>query len=283
MNQQLTLLWHYLLPKRLLNEFAGLLANSRIFRLKNYLINYFIKRHPVNMDEALESDPFAYESFNAFFTRRLKASVRPLGSSTYLCPADGFVSQAGRLKNGQLIQAKGMHYELSKLIADDKLAEDFSDGSFITIYLSPTDYHRLHMPIDAVLVKQVYIPGRLFSVQPFTTNHIPGLFAKNERLVLHFKTAKGPFILVMVGATIVGHMGTSWSGDIKRQHDIHQVDYQHQDIHLQQGDEFGYFKLGSTVIMLTPEAIDWKMPIDSGSPCRMGQDMADDNNSASTH
>lgn len=275
MNKRLTLLWHYLLPKRLLSEFAGLLANSRIHRLKNHLIAYFIKRHPVNMDEAIETDPFAYESFNAFFTRRLKASVRPLGKSTYLCPADGFVSQAGALENGQVIQAKGIHYELSQLIADNKLAHQFANGSFITIYLSPTDYHRLHMPIEARLVKQVYVPGRLFSVQPFTTEHIPGLFSKNERLVLHFETAKGPLILVMVGATIVGNMSTYWSGDIKRQHDVHKVDCQHQDIRLHQGDEFGYFKLGSTVIMLTPETMDWKMPIDSGSSCRMGQDMAD--------
>lgn len=275
MNKQLTLLWHYLLPKRLLTEFAGILANSRIPRLKNYLIAYFIKRHPVNMEEAIETDPFAYASFNAFFTRHLKPEIRPLGKSSYLCPADGFVSQAGIIKDNQLIQAKGINYELSKLVAQDTITSDFLNGSFITIYLSPTDYHRLHMPIDGRLIKQVYVPGRLFSVQPFTTDHIPGLFAKNERLVLHFETAKGPLILVMVGATIVGNMGTKWAGDIKRVHEIHQVNYDHQDIHLKKGDEFGYFKLGSTVIMLTPNSIDWKMCIGAGSSCRMGQNMAD--------
>ena len=131
------------------------------------------------------------------------------------------------------------------------------------------------MPVDARLIKQVYIPGRLFSVQPFTTEHIPSLFAKNERLVLHFETSSGPLILVMVGATIVGNMGTSWSGDIKRHHEIHKEDFLHQNIQLKKGEEFGYFKLGSTVIMLTPKNIDWKMPIISGSRCSMGQSMAD--------
>ena len=275
MNKQLTLLWHYLLPKSLLNAFSGMLANARTPQLKNFLIAYFIKRHPVNMTEALETNPFAYESFNAFFTRHLNPKARPLGKSNYLCPADGFVSQAGSLQNGRLIQAKGINYPLSQLIADDAIAHDFTNGSFITIYLSPTDYHRLHMPIDGRLIRQVYVPGRLFSVQPFTTEHIPGLFAKNERLVLHFETKKGPLILVMVGATIVGAMGTSWAGDIKRQHEMHKVDYHHQDIRVNKGEEFGYFKLGSTVIMLTPEAINWKMPIESGKSCRLGQDMAD--------
>jgi phosphatidylserine decarboxylase len=274
MNKQLSLLWHYLLPKRLLSEFGGLLANSTISRLKNYLIAYFIKRHPVNMNEAIESNPFAYESFNAFFTRHLKPEARPLGNSRYLCPADGFVSQAGRLHDGQIIQAKGIDYALTQLIADKTLAANYSDGSFITIYLSPTDYHRLHMPIDARLLKQVYIPGRLFSVQPFTTEHIPGLFAKNERLVLHFETDHGPLILVLVGATIVGTMGTSWTGDIKRQHEIHIIDYSKQNILLKKGEEFAYFKLGSTVIMITPQELDWQMSVNSGVSCCMGQAMA---------
>jgi phosphatidylserine decarboxylase len=274
MSQILKLYWHYFLPKYILTLFAGFMANNRLPWLKNYLIQDFLTKYPVNMQEALETNPRSYENFNAFFTRKLKPNARPMAKATYIIPADGFISQAGPIHEELILQAKGKDYAVNALIANHKLAQRFNEGAFATIYLSPKDYHRIHMPIDGQLISQTYIPGKLFSVQPFTTENIPNLFTQNERLVLHFETTKGPMMLILVGATIVGTIGTSWQGDLKRSKKIEQIDYS-TPIELKQGDEVGYFKLGSTVIMLFSHRPQWLTPIESGTPTKWGEALAE--------
>ena len=276
MINQIKLLWHYLLPKNILTQFAGILANSKVRWLKNYLIQDFVKKYPVNMQEALEPNPLAYENFNAFFTRHLRPDARKIASNRMVSPADGFISQGGKLLKDKLLQAKGIYYTVEQLLASPDEAKKYEDGDFLTIYLSPKDYHRIHMPLAAKLVKQTYVPGTLFSVQPFTTEYIPGLFTRNERLVLHFETDFGPMALVMVGATIVGCMGTTWDGDLSRQNKIHEKIFS-SPISLEKAQELGYFKLGSTVIMVFPKQakILWQNKLTSGSPIQMGQVLAD--------
>lgn len=268
--------FHYLLPKLKLTQFAGLLARSKIVWLKNYLIAYFVKRHPVNMAEAIESNPFAYASFNDFFTRHLKPGLRPIATERYVSPVDGAISQFGQLNVHQILQAKGIDYsfqQLTQMRAEEALP--FKNGSFMTIYLSPKDYHRVHMPIDGKLIKQTYIPGHLFSVQPFTTENIPQLFSQNERLVMSFETEHGPFVMVMVGATIVGAMGTAWQGDLKRQKKLETIEWP-TPIALKKVEEVGYFKLGSTVILLWPESanIHWHKPFSLAESLKLGQAVA---------
>jgi len=257
MSNTLKILYHYLLPKQLLTKIAYYLAESKISWLKNYLIRDFLNRYQVNMAEAIQNDPFEYESFNAFFTRRLQASARPMAKADYLFPADGVISEMGNIQQGQLLQAKGIPYRLQDLLASD--TTNFDHGSFMTIYLAPKDYHRVHLPVDATLTEQVYIPGRLFSVQPFTTSHIPNIFSRNERLVLNFDSKNGPFSMVLVGATIVGCIGTTWDGDCPRQSKLQR---KKMNLDLKQGEEIGYFKLGSTVILLWSKNIkeleNWK-------------------------
>jgi phosphatidylserine decarboxylase len=276
MINQLKLYWHYLLPKYLLTKFAGLLANSPIKFLKNYLIKDFVKKFSINMDEALEANPLAYKTFNDFFTRHLKPDARPMANSRMICPADGFISQGGPLKNNKLLQAKGIYYTLESLLASKEEAQKYLDGEFVTIYLSPKDYHRVHMPMSAKLVGQTYIPGSLFSVQPFTAEHIPGLFSRNERLVMHFETEWGPMAIILVGATVVGCIGTAWDGDVKRSHQISEKTF-NPPLEIQKGMEIGYFKLGSTVIMVLPKEIqaNWKVSMNTGTPLQWGQALSD--------
>jgi phosphatidylserine decarboxylase len=278
MRNQLKIYYHHLLPKRFLTFIAFILANSKIKWLKNYLIADFIKKHPVNMQEAAEPNPFAYASFNDFFTRNLAPNARTFAHQRYISPVDGAISEAGKLQQDQLLQAKGMYYRLGDLIAEPNAANyaDFIDGSFMTIYLSPSDYHRVHMPIKGQLVKQTYIPGNLYSVQPFTTEHIPHIFSENERLVLHFTTEDGPFIMILVGATIVGCIGTSWQGDLKRQNQLQTQEWENGPI-LEKGAETGYFKLGSTVILVWPKFtnVQWTNPWRSGTNVRLGEAIAD--------
>lgn len=270
------LYFHYLLPKKKLTQFGGLLASSKIIWLKNYLIAYFVKRHPVNMSEAIESNPFAYASFNDFFTRHLKPGARTIAEELYVSPADGAISQFGQLNEHQILQAKGIDYSFQQLTqTTHKEALSFKDGSFMTIYLSPKDYHRIHMPIDGKLIKQTYIPGQLYSVQPFTTENIPQLFSQNERLVLHFDTMNGPLIMVMVGATVVGCIGTAWQGDLKRTNHMDMIEWP-TPIAVKKGEEVGYFKLGSTVIVLWPEAnnLTWHKTFSQGETLKLGQALA---------
>jgi phosphatidylserine decarboxylase len=244
-------LLQYMIPKFALTVFAGFVADLEISWLKNFIIHQFIKQYQVNMAEALEVNPERYPSFNAFFIRKLNPKARPLVPSELICPVDGILSETGRIQQGQLLQAKGRTYTLSALL-DEDVAHPHTclNGYFSTFYLSPKDYHRIHMPIDGKVTKMIYLPGKLFSVQPATVRMIPELFAKNERVVVYFDTPKGELVMVLVGATIVGKIATAWHGEFKRSVSKQVFDYTAQNITLKQGEEMGYFKLGSTVILL---------------------------------
>ncbi|HAT2066527.1 TPA: phosphatidylserine decarboxylase [Legionella pneumophila] len=269
----------YLIPKHGITALAGYFADVRNPHLKNFLIRNFIHKFDVDMSEALIEDPKSYDCFNDFFIRHLKPECRPLSQSDVICPVDGCISEIGKIERGQLLQAKGKYYSVQELLAcDGQLAEQFVQGQFATLYLSPKDYHRVHMPIDAELVSMTYIPGALFSVQPATTRVIPKLFARNERLAIFFKTKIGPMVMVMVGATIVGAIGTSWHGDVKRSKKVERFDYSEQfsDKIISQGSEMGYFKLGSTVVLLfaNGEKIQWDKELLAGSKIQLGKPMA---------
>ncbi|CZH07549.1 archaetidylserine decarboxylase [Legionella pneumophila serogroup 1] len=269
----------YLIPKHGITALAGYFADVKNPRLKNFLIRNFIRKFDVDMSEALIEDPKSYDCFNDFFIRHLKPESRPLSQSDVICPVDGCISEIGKIERGQLLQAKGKYYSVQELLAcDGQLAEQFVQGQFATLYLSPKDYHRVHMPIDAELVSMTYIPGALFSVQPATTRVVPKLFARNERLAIFFKTKIGPMVMVMVGATIVGAIGTSWHGDVKRSKKLERFDYSEQfsDKIISQGSEMGYFKLGSTVVLLfaNGEKIQWDKELLAGSKIQLGKPMA---------
>lgn len=269
----------YLIPKHGITALAGYFADVKSPRLKNFLIRNFIRKFDVDMSEALIEDPKSYDCFNDFFIRHLKPECRPLSQSDVICPVDGCISEIGKIERGQLLQAKGKYYSVQELLAcDGQLAEQFVQGQFATLYLSPKDYHRVHMPIDAELVSMTYIPGALFSVQPATTRVIPKLFARNERLAIFFKTKIGPMVMVMVGATIVGAIGTSWHGDVKRSKKLERFDYSEQLSNkiMSQGSEMGYFKLGSTVVLLfaNGEKIQWDKELLAGSKIQLGKPMA---------
>lgn len=230
----------YLLPKQALTVLAGLLADVKSPAVKNFIIRQFIAKYRVNMQEALVEDPAIYKSFNEFFIRNLKPESRPLAKADIISPVDGVVSELGRINEGQLLQAKGRYYTVADFLANEPASAQFQDGHFITLYLSPKDYHRVHMPLDGMLHKMVYIPGRLFSVQPTTARVIPQLFARNERLVIYFETRLGLMAMVMVGATIVGAIGTSWHGELRRQKKVQTFEYQQAETMLKQGSEVGF-------------------------------------------
>lgn len=275
----------YLLPKRAMTEFAGYCAGSRNTAWTHNVIPWFIKRYGVNMDEALESNPRSYATFNDFFTRALKPGVRPLAAADYVSPVDGAISQLGAIDADQVFQAKGHHYSTRALVGGDAdLAAQFDHGHFATIYLSPRDYHRIHMPVQGRLRRMVYVPGDLFSVNPATAQGVPGLFARNERVVCVFDVPHPgptgqetrPFVLVLVGATIVGSMATTWHGVVNppRAPAVCEWRYDDEAVTLQQGEEMGRFLLGSTVVMLWPRdsiafSADWR----AGRPVRMGEAM----------
>jgi phosphatidylserine decarboxylase len=266
----------YLIPKHGLTSFAGFLANNKNTKIKNHLIQNFIAKYQVNMDEALMEDPTAYACFNDFFVRHLKPERRPLAQADIIAPVDGCVSEIGAIKKGQLIQAKGRYYSVAKLLScSENTANQFINGQFATLYLSPKDYHRVHLPMDATLTSMTYVPGALFSVQPTTARVVPNLFARNERLIISFSTEAGPMAMVLVGATIVGAIGTSWHGDIQRGKKNRHFDY--ADKIMKQGDEVGYFKLGSTVILLFAEGnkVQWNPQLNAGSPIRFGQPLGE--------
>lgn len=265
----------YLIPKQWLTLLAGSFARVKNPAIKNFLIRSFILRFRVNMEEALIQDPEAFDCFNDFFIRYLKPGCRPFASSDLISPVDGQVSELGDIAEGQLIQAKSRYYTVDELLGGDKArAQAFNQGKFITLYLSPKDYHRVHLPINAVLKSMTYVPGRLFSVQPSTVRVIPKLFARNERLVIHFETKIGPMAMVLVGATIVGSIGTRWHGDVARAKEIMHFDYSEAYIKKQfvQGDEIGFFKLGSTVILLMSDGqkIEWDKQLTAGCGIRLG-------------
>ena len=256
MSDTLAVLPQYLLPKKALTSFAGWVANARWGRRTTAIIEWFIGKYNVNMAEAANPDPASYASFNEFFTRALKEGVRPLAKADFVCPVDGAISQIGAIEKDQIFQAKGHHYSSTALVGGDAaLAAQFDNGHFATIYLSPRDYHRIHMPCDGQLRRMIYVPGDLFSVNPTTARGVPGLFARNERVVCVFDTAHGPLVLTLVGATIVGSMATVWHGVVNppRSPQICEWHYDAGAVSLRQGEEMGRFLLGSTVVMLFPK------------------------------
>lgn len=270
-------LTQYLLPHKIISLIAHLSANCKIIWVKNYLIGYFIKRYAVNMNEAIEADPFAYATYNQFFTRRLKPEARPIDASpaAIVSPADGAIAQIGRINNEKIIQAKGHDYSVHDLLANDPCAEQFLNGSFATVYLAPKDYHRVHMPFNGKLLKMLYIPGKLFSVNNHAAENIPNVFARNERVAAIFDTAAGPMAVILVGAMIVGSIETTWAGQITPPHtsQIKNYNYANQDaIEIAKGAEMGLFKLGSTVIILfAPQAITWDQSISNNMDIKMGR------------
>ena len=256
MFDRLAVLPQYLLPKKALTVFAGWVAGGRWGWITTAIIRRFIRRYQVNMAEAAEPDAASYASFNEFFTRALKNEARPLTPARFICPVDGAISQFGAIAQDQIFQAKGHSYSTSALLAgQDNLAQAFQDGHFATLYLAPKDYHRVHMPCAGSLKRMIHVPGELFSVNPVTARGVPGLFARNERVVCLFDTDHGPMALVLVGATIVGSMATVWHGVINppRPGTVREWTYAPGEVRLSQGEEMGRFLLGSTVVLLWPK------------------------------
>ena len=256
MSDRLAVLPQYLLPKQALTTLAGKFASAQLGGLTTSVIRRFVARYNVNMAEAANPDITSYASFNDFFTRALKPGARPLAAADLICPVDGAISQFGPIAKDQIFQAKGHTYSTTALVGGDaEAAARFDNGHFATLYLSPRDYHRIHMPCAGELTRMVHVPGDLFSVNPTTARGVPGLFARNERVVCFFESAQGPFVLVLVGATIVGSMATVWHGQINppRTGTLRQWDYAKGQVSLQQGEEMGRFLLGSTVVMLFPQ------------------------------
>lgn len=277
MSDSLAVLPQYLLPKRTLTTFAGRIAGARAGTFTTALIRRFVARYGVDMSEAANPDIASYACFNDFFTRALRPDARPLAASGLICPVDGAISQFGVIEGDQIFQAKGHRYSTTALVGGDAaLAAPFENGHFATIYLSPRDYHRIHMPCAGQLRRMVHVPGTLFSVNPTTARGVPGLFARNERVVCVFDGAHGPFVMVLVGATIVGSMVTVWHGLVNppRPGVLREWDYQGQGIALRQGEEMGRFLLGSTVVLLFPQGpmqfpSNWR----ASGPVRLGQAM----------
>jgi phosphatidylserine decarboxylase len=271
----------HILPKQALTELAGRFARAELGGLTTAVIRWFVDRYEVQMQEAAEADVSKYATFNEFFTRALRYGARPLADAQLICPVDGAVSACGSITGDRIFQAKGHQYTTAALLAgDDAMAAKYAEGSFATIYLSPRDYHRIHMPCDGRLVRMTHVPGALFSVNPATAQGIRGLFARNERVVCHFEGPQGPFVMVLVGATIVGSMATAWHGIVNppRPGVLRTWDYAAAGdtaVRLKQGDEMGRFLLGSTVVLLFPPPrvgfnVDWA----PGRTVRMGEPMA---------
>lgn len=277
MSDRLAVLPQYFLPKYLLTAFAGLVANDVGGARTTRLINWFVNKYQVNMAEAANSDTASYASFNEFFTRALRAGVRPLTTSAYACPVDGAISEFGEIKDDQIFQAKGHYFSTTALVGGDaELAAKYKNGQFANIYLSPRDYHRIHMPCDGRLKRMIYVPGELFSVNPTTARGVPGLFARNERVVCVFDSPAGEFILVLVGATIVGSMQTAWHGIVNppRGKQVREWTYEGQDIQLKKGEEMGRFLLGSTVVMLfTKDSMRFNPQWQPAGAVRLGEEM----------
>lgn len=276
--EKLFVISQYLIPQHGLSRLVGWFASSKIPAIKNTFITKFAKKYQVNMSEAKQEDLNAYASFNDFFTRELKDGARPISDTAIVSPADGAVSQLGKIELGRVFQAKGRDFSVTELLGgDSERAEPFLNGDFATIYLSPKDYHRVHMPCAGTLTETVYVPGDLFSVNPTTAQGVDGLFARNERLVCMFDTEYGPMAMVLVGAMIVAGIETVWSGQVCPLPKQAQVqDYTQGTIKLEKGAEMGRFKLGSTVVLcFPPNAVDFLDEIKAQSPLMMGQGFAD--------
>ena len=289
MSDRFKVLAQYALPKQALTAFAGWVARSQWGAATTGIIRWFVGKYQVNMNEAANPDIASFASFNDFFTRALKPGSRPLANADLICPVDGAISQFGAVQGDQVFQAKGHLYSTTALLGGDPaLAAQFKDGHFATLYLSPKDYHRIHMPCDGRLTRMIHVPGDLFSVNPTTARGVPGLFARNERVVCVFEGQRGPFVLVLVGATIVGSMATVWHGVVNppRVKQVREWNYDEAQampvklkqgpITLNKGEEMGRFLLGSTVVMLFP-----KLPLafnaawQPGRAIRLGEAVAD--------
>ena len=278
MSDRLAVLPQYLLPKQALTTLAGKFASAQLGGLTTSVIRRFVARYNVNMAEAANPDITSYASFNDFFTRALKPGARPLAAADLICPVDGAISQFGPIAKDQIFQAKGHTYSTTALVGGDaEAAARFDNGHFATLYLSPRDYHRIHMPCAGELTRMVHVPGDLFSVNPTTARGVPGLFARNERVVCFFESAQGPFVLVLVGATIVGSMATVWHGQVNppRPGTLRQWDYAPGQVSLQKGEEMGRFLLGSTVVMLFPQGpLQFNPQWAPARPIQLGEAMA---------
>lgn len=291
------------MPQHAISRFAGWLANSECPWLKNKLIRYFVNKYPVNLAEATEEDPYQYLSYNAFFTRSLKPGLRPIadGLHDFVSPADGCISMLGGLETGTLLQAKGRSFTVRALLGgDETLASPFQNGRFLTVYLAPQDYHRVHMPMDAHLTDMIYVPGELFSVNNQTAECVANLFARNERVVALFNTSQGRLAVILVGAMIVGSIETVWAGTVAprlkddnsisntpaknensknyesaNKRGIKTFSYKHP-IFFRRGEEMGRFKLGSTVIVLTEsKALNFNLGLEASEKVVMGQKLGE--------
>ncbi|WP_373777997.1 archaetidylserine decarboxylase [Glaesserella sp.] len=282
--QRAKIAFQYLMPQFGLTRAAGWLAEQRWGAVTHFIIKLFAKKYQVNLAEAEKTQASDYATFNEFFIRPLKENARPINQDPKaLClPADGRVSELGKIEENRLLQAKGHHFTLETLLANDlELAAKFKDGDFITTYLSPRDYHRVHMPCDATLRQMIYVPGELFSVNPFLAEHVPNLFARNERVICEFDTEFGPMVQILVGATITASMSTVWAGVVNPPRSKEVVVYHYlaegeTSVHLKKGEEMGAFRLGSTVVNLFPKGAvkleDYLVPHE---PTRMGERLAE--------
>src|SRR3569623_1574733 len=278
MSDGLKVLVQHLLPKRGLTSLAGRVARARGGAMTTRLIRWFVRKYGVDMSEAETADVAGYASFNDFFSRPLRAGARPLADADFVSPVDGAISQLGAIDDHHMLQAKGHRFTTTELVGGDAaLAAQFRHGSFANLYLSPKDYHRIHMPCDGKLTRMIYVPGALFSVNPTTARGVPNLFARNERVVCVFESREhGPFVMVLVGATIVGSMATVWHGVVnpKRTGRISEWSYADRDVVLKKGEEMGRFLLGSTIVMLfRPGTILFDRHWVLGRTVRMGEMM----------
>jgi phosphatidylserine decarboxylase len=281
------ILLQHLLPQHLLSRLTGWLAENRTPWLKNFLIQRFAAHFDVDMSEAADPDLLSYENFNAFFTRALSPEARPCTAAegVITSPADGAISQIGDIERGHIFQAKGQEFSVLELLAGDaERAQDFENGTFVTIYLSPRDYHRVHMPIAGKLCAETYVPGDLYSVNKTTAENVPRLFARNERLICYFDTPRGPMAMILVGAMIVAGIETVWGGQVAPPTRlVKRVDYRKLPtaVSLSRGEEMGRFKLGSTVILLFPaQTCRWQAALRADSTLRLGQALTDNASTA---
>jgi len=268
----------YFMPKQALTSLAGRVAGAKGGANTTTMIRWFVRQYGVNMAEAANPDIASYSSFNEFFTRPLKEGARPLANADFVCPVDGAISQLGQIEDDQIFQAKGHSFSTTALVGGDaELAAKYQHGSFANLYLSPKDYHRLHMPCDGRLTRMIYVPGDLFSVNPTTARGIPNLFARNERVVCVFENDDiGEFVSVLVGATIVGSMATTWHGVVNppRSTTTREWRYEDQQIVIKKGEEMGRFLLGSTIVMLfQKDKIRFNPEWTAERPVRLGESM----------
>ena len=278
MFNKLKIIIQYLVPHHALSRLIGMITNCRTRWIKNKIILWFIKRYHIDMSLAENKDPTSYDTFNKFFTRKLKSHLRPIASdpNTIISPVDGVWSQFGQIKDNSLIQAKGIHYNLSALLGNEKYLKNFQNGAFATLYLSPKDYHRIHMPFNGILKEMTYVPGRLFSVNPLILQSVSNVFTQNERLICVFETEVGLMAVIMVGAMLVASINTVWAGKITPNGLKKVTTWSYEDkanlIQLKRGDEMGHFELGSTVILLfEPNKMNWLAEMQIDSSISMGQ------------